>query len=286
MVGLFIPSGPVVQVKSKDEPASILVDRDRSVLYDGPLEVMVNEFSASASEIFAAAIQDYKRGIITGSSSTYGKGTVQRPFPINNTRFSADPEDLGTLHITIQKYYRINGSTTQLLGVIPDVVLPGYYEYYNLMEKDNKTALQWDEISKTIYQSWNPSIAITPAIQKFTTAKNSKDVFEQIRTNAEWLARESKQPISLNYTKYKQQQKEIREKVAATRKLLKLNTELQVDNNETDKLSITSNKEMQSRNERFLSSIKTDVYIAEALKIIYELTTTEKTGISLKKRSN
>jgi carboxyl-terminal processing protease len=125
MVGLFIDQGPVVQVRDRDGKPQVLNDRDKTVLYDGPLAVMVNEFSASASEIFAAAIQDYHRGIIIGSTSTYGKGTVQRNIPLDkNVGINDLGGPLGTVKLTLQKFYRINGGSTQLRGVSSDIVLP------------------------------------------------------------------------------------------------------------------------------------------------------------------
>ena len=123
---LFIDQGPVVQVRDRDGKPQVLNDRDKTVLYDGPLAVMVNEFSASASEIFAAAIQDYHRGVIIGSTSTYGKGTVQRNIPLDkNIGFNDVDGPLGTVKLTLQKFYRINGGSTQLRGVSSDIVLPG-----------------------------------------------------------------------------------------------------------------------------------------------------------------
>jgi carboxyl-terminal processing protease len=152
MVGLFIPEGPVVQVKDREGNPQILRDRDKGVLYDGPLAVMVNEFSASASEIFAAAIQDYGRGVVLGSTSTYGKGTVQRNIGLepNSGILSKEVADLGTIKLTLQKFYRINGGSTQLKGVTPHIVLPDQYETLKYREKDNPDALPWDEIQKQL----------------------------------------------------------------------------------------------------------------------------------------
>ncbi|HRA12064.1 MAG TPA: S41 family peptidase, partial [Chitinophagaceae bacterium] len=144
MAGLFIEDGPIVQVKDRENNASVLKDKDRNVLYTGPLAVMVNEFSASASEIFAAAIQDYGRGVIIGSTSTYGKGTVQRNIGLDENGFSLSNAELGTVKLTLQKFYRINGGSTQLKGVSSDIILPDNLEYLKVREKDDEDALPWD----------------------------------------------------------------------------------------------------------------------------------------------
>src|ERR1700754_1023598 len=155
MAGFFVEQGPIVQVRDRDGKPSIIPDHDKTVLYDGPFAVMVNELSASASEIFAAAIQDYHRGVIIGSTSTYGKGTVQRPYGLDkNLGFLDANSELGTLKLTLQKFYRINGGSTQTRGVTADIILPDLYEYSKLREKDNPDALPWDEIQKADYTPW------------------------------------------------------------------------------------------------------------------------------------
>ena len=146
MAGLFIEDGPICQVKGRDEKANVLRDRDKTVQYDGPLAVLVNETSASASEIFAAAIQDYKRGIIIGSKQTYGKGTVQNVIDLNQFVRNSSAGDLGALKTTTQKFYRINGGSTQLEGVSSDVVMPDRYAYLKMGERDEENAMPWDKI--------------------------------------------------------------------------------------------------------------------------------------------
>jgi carboxyl-terminal processing protease len=168
MVGLFIKNGPVVQVKERSGKIDqdTWRDNDPSVLYDGPLAVMVNEMSASASEIFAGAIQDYKRGIIIGSTSTYGKGTVQRQIPFGTRTNFSDQTDLGMMTLTFQKFYRVNGGSTQLKGITPDVVLPDAYEFYKIREKDNPDALPWDHITKMDYTTWPDTYGYENIIKK------------------------------------------------------------------------------------------------------------------------
>src|SRR4029453_8568294 len=146
-------------------------DKDRSVLYDGPLAVMVNEFSASASAIFAAAIHGYNRGIIIGSTSTYGKGTVQRNIGLDfASNLLGSNSELGTVKLTLQKFYRINGGSTQLKGVASDIVLPDNYEYLKFREKDDPDALPWDEIQKASINNWKPGYELA-TIQKLSEAR-------------------------------------------------------------------------------------------------------------------
>ncbi|MEZ4792746.1 MAG: S41 family peptidase, partial [Gelidibacter sp.] len=135
MGGLFIKDGPIVQVKTAGEDKEVLVDKDKSIVWDGPLVILVNELSASASEILAAAMQDYKRAIIIGSKQTYGKGTVQNVLDLNRMVRNNTNGDMGALKFTTQKFYRINGGSTQLEGVKSDVIVPDRYSYIDLGEK-------------------------------------------------------------------------------------------------------------------------------------------------------
>lgn len=149
LTGLFIQKGPVVQVRESSGETEVLTDQDPSVTYEGPLAVLVNRFSASASEIFAAAIQDYKRGIIVGGQ-TYGKGTVQTLIDLNQW-LPKEPEKVGQVKMTIQKFYRINGSSTQHKGVTPDIELPSNYSAKEFGESSQPSALPWDQIATTRY---------------------------------------------------------------------------------------------------------------------------------------
>lgn len=267
MVGLFIPDGPVVQVVDSKGKTNFLSDRDNGkVLYDGPLVVMINEFSASASEIFAAAIQDYKRGIIVGSSSTYGKGTVQRPIPLsrNNT------EEFGSIHLTIQKYYRINGASVQLKGVEPDIVMPGYYEFFKVKEKDIPTSLVWDEVSKLTYKQWDKLPKIDFLKAEFQKRNDSAGVFKNIYDNSVWIAKQNDSPDYLNIDKYNLLEKEKKEIATKTRELLKLKTDLDIKILETiknDSLNVTT----KESNKRFINFLKNDFYLFETTNILNDM---------------
>ncbi|MDB4107973.1 S41 family peptidase, partial [Bacteroidia bacterium] len=153
MGGLFIDEGPIVQVKEKGRKAQVLEDRYTGAEWDGALVIMVNEFSASASEIMAAAMQDYNRAVIVGSSSTHGKGTVQRFLALNQALRSKNIPDLGSIKLTIQKFYRINGDATQLKGVSSDILLPDNYMYIKTGEKEHDYPLEWDQIESSNYNA-------------------------------------------------------------------------------------------------------------------------------------
>lgn len=274
MVGLFIEDGPVVQVKAREQEQSMqLKDRDKTVLYTGPLTVMVDEYSASASEIFAAAIQDYKRGIIIGSSSTYGKGTVQRTIPLNPGESAMQfgnkqQEDLGTIKLTIQKFYRVSGGATQLKGVVPDVVIPDRYELSKTREKDNTSALSWDEIGKADYKPWTSTYSTDAVIATAKEQVKSSPVFSVLRNKVEWINKENDQAFPLNLSKYQAEQKTLKVVYKSLDSLYKLPVELKVKNTDMDAARITGDKEKTEKSKQFVSRIKTDIYIDATVKVM------------------
>lgn len=273
MVGLFIPSGPVVQVRDKTGKATPLEDNDSRVLYDGPLVVMVNELSASASEIFAAAIQDYGRGIIVGSSSTYGKGTVQRQISLNNAfSFSNTPvNDMGSVKLTFQKFYRVSGGSTQLKGVTPDVVFPDVLDYLKIREKDNASALAWDNIAKANYAPYNKlAINCTDIAKKENDAIAVNPTFKLIKDNTAWLNKKQDEPRSLEINKYKAYQKDVAATVAQNNNVLKAKTELKVDvaKEDADKFYNNPDKAKGERYVAWLKNLKTDLYLSETINVV------------------
>lgn len=275
MVGLFIKTGPVVQVKDKDGKIQVLSDNNPSVLYDGPLAVMVNGLSASASEIFAAAIQDYKRGIIIGNNtSTYGKGTVQRAIPLGRQLdMTSGRTEFGAVKLTFQKFYRINGGSTQLKGVQPDVLMPDTYEYYKFREKDNEFALPWDEIAKASYTPATTENAVVAAIKDETVKVKGNSVFNLISSNSKWLFEKNEKPVSLNYNTYKEAQKVLKSTVTQTTSLIKLSKEMNIDVPSDDKAKYFSNtdKAKGERYQQWLKNIKTDIYISSSANAVLEL---------------
>lgn len=165
IAGLFIPNGPIVQIKFNVKKQETLTDNDNSVLWAGPLIVMINSNSASTTEIFAAAILDYNRGLIFGGLQSYCKGTVQNIIDLNQFNFKKDEEDLGSLKLTTQKYYRINGGTTQINGVSSNIVMPDKYSYSDYGEKNEHNVLPWDKIKKVKYNKVNPDNFFSASIE-------------------------------------------------------------------------------------------------------------------------
>ena len=272
MVGLFIEKGPIVQVKDRDGKPNILEDKNREVLYDGPLTVMVNEFSASASEIFAAAIQDYGRGVVIGSTSTYGKGTVQRNLGLDpESGYLNSNSDLGTIKLTLQKFYRVNGGSTQLKGVVSDIVLPDNYEYLKFREKDEPDALPWDEIKKASISNWRSGYELS-TIQKLSDARlQTNEAFRLIKENTEWLAKQNDREYSLNFDKYQKEQKAIRATVRQIELLKKLQVEMDVNSLPQDANRFSYDKGKQDRFDQWIKNLRKDIYIDQAAKVTADM---------------
>lgn len=270
MVGLFIKEGPVVQVKSPSGKPYVANVRGNEQLYDGPLVVLVNEMSASASEIFAAAIQDYHRGIIIGSSSTYGKGSVQRSFGISDTRsLTARPTtDLGTLNITLQKYYRITGEATQLKGITPDISLPGIYEPYKVQESSNPSALAWDKIEAVPFTPVNQQSLFSKLVGIASTRIKSDTTLNSLKKNLDWLGNRNEQ-YSLQLAGYREEQLKLQQKVELIRKELVTESPMTVRNN-TDMESDLQQREQfrVESNKAWLNSLKKDLYLSKAVNVV------------------
>ena len=271
MAGLFIDEGPIVQVKDRDNNPSVLKDKDRNVLYTGPLAVMVNEFSASASEIFAAAIQDYNRGIIIGSTSTYGKGTVQRNIGLDENGFSLSNADLGTVKLTLQKFYRINGRSTQLKGVSSDIVLPDNMEYLKLREKDDPDALSWDEINKAPYTNWQPGYDLKTIQQLASVRLENDPAFKLIKESSEWLSKQNDKQYSLQMKKYRTEQQSIRSTIKQLDVLVKLKDSLNVSSLSKELNRYDDDKNKKDRFTLWLKGLQQDIYLDQAIKVMNDM---------------
>jgi len=274
MAGLFIDHGPIVQVKSRGRQPEVLKDNEGGVLWDGPLAVMVNEFSASASEIFAAAMQDYGRAVIIGSTSTYGKGSVQRSIGLDPDNFMSSNSELGSLKLTLQKFYRISGGSTQLKGVIPDIIVPDYYEYLKIREKDNWNALPYDEISKANYNIWQPGFNFQ-TVENLAKARIANDsVFRLIKVETDVLAKQDDKEYPLEMTEFRKEQKVTRDAVKKIESLVKLDKGLQVSFLPQDQdRYFSADKDKTDRYKQWLSSLGKDLYVDEAVKVIDDMVT-------------
>ena len=271
IAGLFIDQGPLVQVKYREGRPTVMRDKDGSVLYDGPLAVMVNEFSASASEIFAAAIQDYGRGVVIGSSSTYGKGTVQRSIGLDPENFLSNNSELGSLKLTLQKFYRINGGSTQLKGVVPDIVIPDKYEYLKFREKDNTNALPWDEINQAPYKRWEGGYDLQ-AIKNLSNARIANNpIFQGIKKNTEWLSAQNDKEYSLQIDKFKKEQQVIRTAARQVDSLEKLQQPLNISFLPEDFARINGDKDKADRYNQWLKNLKSDIYLDQAIKVVGDI---------------
>lgn len=289
MVGQFIETGPVVQVKSKTGNPYVMNDRNSSVQYDGPLLVMTNTYSASASEILAAALQDYKRAVVVGSPSSFGKGTVQRFFPLDKmVNGLQDYKPLGEIKITVQKFYRINGGSTQLKGVNPDIVLADNFKYLNLGEKEYEHPMEWTEINKLNYNQNVYVVDNMDQIKAMSKARtDTSKVFKLLDENAMRLKkREEMTTVSLNIDTYRKDEKsrdlESDKYASLNNRTTKLVPSPSADFSANDK-SLTSESVLKERQEEWFRSIRKDVHLEECTLILQDMIrTSNKTKVAKK----
>ncbi len=272
IAGLFIEKGPVVQVRTKGESPEVLSDKDRSILWDGPLVILVNELSASASEILAAAMQDYKRAIIIGSKQTYGKGTVQNVMDLNRWMRSNSHGDLGALKLTTQKFYRVNGGSTQLEGVKSDVIVPDKYSYIDIGEKDQENPLPWDKIAAADYTLWGGYIDFEQTINnsKARMAKNKQ--LSLIEENAKWVSEKRKvDKYSLNYNKYKANIEENKNQAKRFEVIDDYKTNLTFESLLYEKELMKKDTVLAEKRNRWHLNLSKDVYVEEALSVLEDM---------------
>lgn len=273
MSGLFIEEGPIVQVKSRGHQPDINADSDRRVQYGGPLIVMVNGFSASASEILAAAMQDYGRAVIIGSAGTYGKGTVQRFWDLDLTTNDENLKPLGEMKLTIQKFYRISGKTTQLDGVTPDIVLPDAYNYVDLGERENDYPLDANTIEPVAFNQNAYHIADMGKLVNNSTARVKADpVFQKIEENAQRLKRQkdmSKFPLQLDA--YRQWDKKLEEEANQFDNMFQPIEKFRIANLSADMPQIQSDTSRVARNDSWIKERQKDIQLYEALRVMQDM---------------
>jgi len=275
MVGMFIEDGPIVQVKAKEGKATIYKDRVPGVIYEGPLAIMVNNFSASSSEILAAAIQDYKRGVVIGSESTFGKGTVQR---FTNLDRSVPVEmaalkPIGSLKLTTHKFYRVNGGATQLKGVNPDIVLPDAFSFIDIGEKENDYAMKWSEIEPANYQPLAGNLLkLSDAKVKSKLRVAQSKEFALIKEDA-MRRKESMDQTSfaLNYDAYEKFRIEREEVAKKYKNIVKPFDHIEVSTLDADMKKFKSDEDKKAKLEKWYKQLKKDIYLEETTKIMSEI---------------
>jgi carboxyl-terminal processing protease len=272
MAGLFIKDGPIVQVRSSGQGKEVYTDNDERIQWDGPLVILVNELSASASEILAAAMQDYKRAVVIGSKQTFGKGTVQNVIPLNNMLRSNEHGDLGAIKLTTQKFYRINGGSTQLEGVKSDVVVPDRYSYIDLGEKDQDNPLSWDKISPAEYTPWDGYIDYENTIANSTKRMANNPQIKMIEENAVWLKEQQDQTkVSLNYDDYRSQVEKAKMKVDYFKSLGNYDSHLTFESPQYEQKLFLQDSVLREKRNRWHKDLAKDVYVEEAVNVLGDL---------------
>ncbi|MBP9681392.1 MAG: carboxy terminal-processing peptidase [Bacteriovorax sp.] len=287
MSGLFIGKGPVVQVKDHTGKIEVLENDDPSVFYDGPLIVLINRFSASASEILAGAMQDYGRAIVIGGDYSHGKGTVQAVLNLNQgPLLSMFGPTMGALKVTIQKFYRVTGASTQYKGVTSDIVLPDLFSYVESREKDLEYSLPWDQIQTKPFGKWNRFSYNLPQLREKSAARVKLNPrFNKIVKNVDYLNKKKKDTlVSLNL-KQVQAEDIQNKKMAEELKMDEEDKNLMVTNFE-DSLKAHENirpgdmkkwtKDFEQRKEEWIKSLRQDVVLEESVMVANDILKTIK----------
>jgi len=271
IAGLFVDKGPVVQIKYRNEAPVVREDIDPKIQWTGSLVLLVNELSASASEIFAAAMQDYNRAVILGGNQTYGKGTVQNILPINKFYPNYD-QDLGYLKMTIQKFYRINGGSTQVEGVYSDIAMPTRFSYMKYGERDLEGALPWDKVPQASYNQVNSysnfSDVVTTSIERI----NKDPKFQLIDEYAKWLKKEQDDSsYSLNYKQYQKELKQREDFAKKFKSVFKYQSGLAFNSPSYEIPLFKENIDLKEKRNAWHKNLSKDLYISEALNVLSQL---------------
>ena len=272
IAGLFIEDGPVVQVKTTGEAKEVLSDKDKAIIWDGPLVILVNELSASASEILAAAMQDYKRAIVIGSKQTYGKGTVQTVMDLNRMVKNNTKGDMGALKFTTQKFYRINGGSTQLEGVKSDVVVPDRYSYIDIGEKNQENPLPWDKIDSADYSVWENYFDYETTISNSKARMANNTQLKLIDANAQWVKKiRDRESYSLNYEAYKKEMQINEEEAKRFSKLSEYQTNLTFTSLPYEMKLMDADSILMEKRDRWHKALAKDVYVEEAINVLDDI---------------
>ncbi len=271
IAGLFIKKGPIVQVASAGNK-EVLEDKDSEIVWDGPLVILVNELSASASEILAAAMQDYKRAIILGSKQTYGKGTVQNVIDLNQWLRKNDLGDLGALKITSQKFYRVNGGSTQLEGVKSDVVMPDRYSYIDVGERDYDNPLPYDKIDAAKYDVWDGYIDYDETIEKSKARMAQNEQLKLIDDNARWIKeRRDEKVVNLNFDKYSAEIEQRKKETERFDAIDEYDNHLTFESLPYETALMKQDTTLSEKRKRWHKNLSKDMYVEEAVHVLEDL---------------
>ena len=283
ITGFFIDQGPVVQVKSIGGRKEVLKDQDSSIIWDGPLIILVNEFSASASEILAAALQDYNRAIIIGSKQTYGKGTVQNLLSLNQFISGNTHGELGYIKLTTDKFYRISGGSTQLEGVKSDVVFPNRYSYIDIGERDLDNPLSWDQINSAQYAPLARQIYYDKTLENSKNRISKNEFFNIIDEQARWVKeRQEDNTVSLNYNIYKMDLDNTKKESEKFKKIDDFKSNYRFEWLRDNVLNEEIPDEIIERRNRWVEDLQKDLYVDEAINILGDLSSFYLNRLSLK----
>ena len=280
ITGYFIKTGPVVQVKSTGGKKQVLRDRDPSIIWNGPLVVLVNELSASASEILAAALQDYNRAIVIGSKQTFGKGTVQNVVDLNKIIAGNSYGNLGALKLTTDKFYRINGGSTQLEGVKSDIIFPNRYSFIEIGEKDQENPLPWDFIGSAQFSPSDTKNNFEYVQNESNKRIVSNTYLNLLKEEAKWVKEQQDQyKYSLNYLEFVRNRDSIVKISKKFDKIGNYRSDLTIDWIEEDRLEIDVNNSFKEKRARWKETLIKDIQLNEAINILSDIVQKQKAPI-------
>ena len=269
IMGLFMKNGPVVQVKDGNGKIQVLKNKQNDPIWTGPLVIMQNELSASASEILAGAMQDYGRAVIVGSPQSFGKGTVQTFVELN--RFLNTSDDFGALKLTIQKFYRVNGKSTQLKGVDSDIPMKGIFTYEEIGERYDNYALPWDQVSTsgfTPLNTLNMSNLVNNSAKRLTQNKN----YQLLLESAQWKEKlDKEEKVTLNLKEFESLMKARKEQIEKFKSLIKFNNGLNFTLHADEAKRGKTDEVFAKKSENWLKNLKRDIYLQETVNIISEM---------------
>lgn len=269
IMGLFMKNGPVVQVKDGNGKIQVLKNKQNDPIWTGPLVIMQNELSASASEILAGAMQDYGRAVIVGSPQSFGKGTVQTFVELN--RFLNTSDDFGALKLTIQKFYRVNGKSTQLKGVDSDIPMKDIFTYEEIGERYDNYALPWDQVSTSGFaplNTLNMSNLVNNSAKRLTQNKN----YQLLLESAQWKEKlDKEEKVSLNLKEFENLMKARKVQIEKFKSLIKFNNGLNFTLHADEAKRGKTDEVFAKKSENWLKNLKRDIYLQETVNIISEM---------------